>query len=172
MTAIDDRPDGGGGAGGGERRGAAAASRKERLDRARWRAMLGFTVSFAVWWGLTLLDHHLPETLLTRRWTAALVVSSLLAGVAWLYFLWRLFFRVAPEIREDPDLERALDDEYTRRVRTRSFVVGYWCLLATQGLLLLGAASLWDFSGRLAAGIGVLVGVVAPMVACLVLDRA
>ncbi len=145
-------------------------SRRDELDRTRWRTTLGFLVGFVVWWVLTIIERHLPRDVVPRGWTVGLLFAALLGWIIWVVFQWR-GLREYSEIRKDPELRDALDDEYTRHVRDRSWVVGFWCLLVTQGGLLV-AASFWEFSALLAAQIGVLVGVAAPLTTYLVLDRA
>jgi hypothetical protein len=107
-------------------------TRHEKLSRRRYYGLLWFLVGFTVWQGSRIAEGLWPSL-------DAAALDAVVAGVSlvgWGLFTYYLI-RVLLTKRRLSDAERRrMNDERVRQSRRTSFVVGFWAMLATTGLLL------------------------------------
>ncbi|MGD8828763.1 MAG: hypothetical protein PVG21_08680, partial [Gammaproteobacteria bacterium] len=100
----------------------------ECLDRQRRQALFWFGLTYALWQGGTLVGELLPGQV--PGWLKfAATTLTLLGALAWGLSYLRLL-RHQRRVRARPEVAGALFDERFRLLRLRSFVFGFWALLA------------------------------------------
>ncbi len=110
----------------------------EQLDRRRYDSVLWFLVGFAVWWGGRTIQEFWPS-LGASSLDVIVTGASLIGWGAFVYYL----ARTVHLCHGLSDREwRRLNDERIRQNQRASVVVGFWALLGTSGLVLLGATHL------------------------------
>lgn len=141
----------------------------EEVEKKRRRVLMAFAVTFAIWQSATIAGEWLPKESV-GDWVNGI---RALAGVAGLAFAWYALqmFQLINEIRSDPILEAALNDERVREARHRAGWVGLIAVVATLVAMRL-AAMLWPWlRGQLLIDVVLLVAVLAPTMAFIFYDR-
>jgi hypothetical protein len=130
-----------------------SVTKQEQLDRRRYYSVLWFLVGFTVWWGGRTLQELWPS-LGVSALTVIVTGVSLIGWGVWGYHLVRIV-RLCHGLSERE--WRRLNDERVQQ-NQRAAAVGFWALLGTAGLVLLGSA----YITTAAAGhLLLLVGIVA-----------
>lgn len=138
-------------------------TKQEQLDRRRYYSVLWFLVGFTVWWGGRTLQELWPS-LGTSALTVIVTGVSLIGWGVWMYYLVRIV-RLCHGLSERE--WRRLNDERVQQNQRASFAVGFWALLGTSGLALIGSAHLTTSA---AGHLLLLVGIVASLGAFLYLE--
>ncbi|MBF5044980.1 hypothetical protein FGE12_21440 [Aggregicoccus sp. 17bor-14] len=142
----------------------------ETLDASRRRTLWGLLVAIVLWQGLDVVAKVLALSGHAGTWRHAAVLVSL---PAWLYWCVGMVQqqRWLRQVRADPALREALNDERTRHARRQAWTVGFFAMLAVQTLFL-AAGSFWALPGALVAQVTLLVGVAGSTAAFLHFERA
>lgn len=131
-------------------------TKQEQLDRRRYYSVLWFLVGYVVWWGSRTAQEIWPS-LDASSFDIIVTGVSLIGWGVFVYYLVRI-------VRLCHGLSgrewRQLNDERIRQNQRASFVIGFWALLGTSGLVLLGATHLTTAA---AAHLLLLVGIVASL---------
>jgi len=126
-------------------------TQQEKLSRRRYYGLLWFLVGFVAWQGGRLAREMRPS-LDVFLLDASVTGVSLAGWGLFTYYLARLLLMK----RELSDAERRrMNDERVRQSRRTSFVVGFWAMLATTGLLLVAPG----LSSTVVANLVILTGV-------------
>jgi len=113
-------------------------TRQEQLDRRRYYSVLWFLVGFVVWWGPRTAQALWPA-LGTSSLDVLVISGSLIGWGVFGYYLTRLV-RLCNGLSDQE--WRQLNDERVQQNQRASFVVGFWAMLGTTGLILLGSSRL------------------------------
>lgn len=113
-------------------------TRQEQLDRRRYLSVLWFLVGFVMWWGLRTAQELWP-TLGASSLDVLVLGSSLIGWGVFGYYLLRIV-RLCNGLSDQE--WRQLNDERVHQNQRASFVVGFWVMVGTTGLVLLGSGRL------------------------------
>lgn len=130
-------------------------TKQEQLVRRRYYSVLWFLVGFAVWWGGRTLQELWPS-LGASVLTVIVTGVSLVGWGVWMYYLIRLV-RLCHGLSERE--WRRLNDERVQQNQRASLAVGFWALLVTSVLVLLGSAHITTAAaGHLLLLVGIVAG--------------
>jgi len=131
-------------------------TRQEKLDRRRYYSVLWFLVGFVGWWG-SRTAQEIWTSLNAPLLDAIVTGVSLIGWGVWMYYLVRIV-RMCHGLSDQE--QRRLNDERVRQNQRASSAVGFWALLGTTSLVLLGSAHLTTAA---AGHLMLLVGIVASL---------
>lgn len=133
----------------------------DTLAARRNRLLVGNACGFLIWQACTFGPH------LAGHGVAPLIIVFGIAGfLLWGVTLWQLL-RPIPDART----RAALDDELTRHHQQRAMLAGYWAMLLTAAAAL-AVASFMPLASLLVLRVLIAVGVAAPLLRFVVLERA
>ncbi len=134
-----------------------------RLRRARSNVLFVYGVLFAVWQISDLLCGIFPPAHFLR-------LLAVVAGLLWSASLVRTLW-LQRAISKDKAVERAVQDELVQHHRSRSFVWGYWAMLATLGIALFAIGAGVRLSLDIAVRVPLVLGVTVPLLAFAIQER-
>jgi len=134
-----------------------------RMRRARSNVLFVYAVLFAIWQAADLLGGIFSPAHFLRSLAAV-------AGLLWSASLVRILW-LQRTIAKDKAVESAVQDELVQHHRSRSFVWGYWTMLATLGLALLAIGSGVHLSLDIAVRIPLVLGVTVPLLVFAIQER-
>ena len=138
----------------------------ERQDAVRRRLLWATLVAGGIWQSGELLVRLFAQATFAPALRGIVAIATAAAGLVWGFYLLKLV-RWQKQVAKAAEIAGALDDEYTRHARLRSFAVGFWAMLAVQAILLFA-----PLPAELAARSTILVGVAASGFAFLRCTRA
>jgi hypothetical protein len=133
----------------------------EQLANRRNRLLVLNAAAFVIWQAATFGPH-----LAGRSIAPTVIVLGLAGFVAW---AWTLIVLMRPVA--DARVRAALNDELTRHHQRQAMLAGYWAMLGTA-VGALAVASLVPIPAILVVRVIVVVGVAAPLLRFVVLERS
>ncbi len=134
-----------------------------RMRRARSHVLFAYAVLFAIWQTADLLAGIFSPAKFLR-------LLAVVAGFLWSAALVRILW-LQRVISKDKALESAVQDELVQHHRSRSFVVGYWTMLATLGIVLFATGAGVHLSLDIAARVPLVLGVTVPLLVFAIQER-
>jgi|GEM_PF-3452507 len=144
-------------------------NKTEHYNKNRRRTLIGFTVSFAIWWGTITLTSIFPSI----KEIAWLYLSLTVIGIAgWIYWTIQLLKieRVKKDMKKDPELCVALNDEFYQHLRLKSFTYAFFVMTLLQAILLL-INTFATMTAESILKINLLVVVLAPLITFILLEN-
>lgn len=141
----------------------------ESLNNSRRKMLLGMIIGFGIWQGSYILNSIIPEI----KKSPILIISIVIIGlIGWALFFFQLIrmMKLISEIKKDPKLYKALNDEFYRHIRLKAFRAGFFIVLISQILLFLINKQL-SLSAESAIQINIFLCAISPTVAFLIYDR-
>lgn len=104
-------------------------SKIEQLDKLRFNLLKWLTIGWAVWFGSFILKHLINQPFVTGAITW-------IGLFGWLIFIINLiqFLKLRRELRWDPKIQEALNDELHQLNAHKSFLIGYSTMIVTTAL--------------------------------------
>ncbi len=140
----------------------------DALEQSR-RIMLLAVIITSNLWLLPLIIQNIFEDSLSRGLYSVLVIAGILGGLVWMVSMFK-YHRFQMRVLEDPELRERLDDERVLEIRREAIYRG-WFVLVVALALGVGAAPFFDLPDQAVLLSLLLLGVNAPIVFFLILDR-
>ena len=110
-------------------------SKIEQLNSSRRKMVIGVTIGFGCWLGsgiiniifIPLLGNVIPITTI-------FMFIGLLGFLYYLYYLFKLY-KLQKDIKHDTQLSQALNDEFYKHIRLKSYRNGFYAIIIWQILL-------------------------------------
>jgi len=144
------------------------STKTEVYNKNRRRTLINLAAGFAVWWGTITLTSIFPDIRELTWLHMSLITLGLIGCVYWLIHLIRMQ-KVTKELKENPELSMALNDEFYQHIRFKSFTFAFFIMLLLQALLIIVNVFV-SLSSASVLNINILAGVVTPIVTFLVLE--
>lgn len=138
------------------------------LDRSR-RQMLITVVATSSVWMLAQIIQSIFQNRLPQSLNAILVIAGIIGALAFVVFMLR-FHRFQMKVLADPELRQRLDDERVIELRKKAIYRG-WIILIIAIAIGVAVAPFIDLPGQVVLLTLMLIGVNAPIVFFLALDR-
>lgn len=140
-------------------------SKIEQLDKLRFNLLKWLTIGWAIWFGSFVFKNLINQQMVT----SILVWIGLLG---WTIFAINLiqYFKLKRELRWDPKILAALNDELHELNMRKSFFIGYWVTIGTT-MLFFGLSEFLDLSVVLVTETILYLGVLSVLISGLIYNR-
>lgn len=137
----------------------------EQFNQTKYHLLLWLTIGWTLWFGHFILNH-----LLTAR--TIIKIISWLGLLGWIIFSINLvkYFQIRKDIKADPKLNDALNDELHSLFRYKSYLCGFWVLMALN-VIFFGITSFYDISALVVTETTLYLGVLSVLLAGLIYNR-
>jgi len=143
------------------------ASEVTLLEKNRTKFIKRSLIGFAAWQLTYLIQHFHYDTV--KIITGFSTIISLIGGIVWAYYLIKIVL-LSFLMQKKRQLANSLNNEYIQLIRLKSFTIGFWVVLGLVGILF--AFSLFfALNIQFVLHILLVVGVIAPLVSYLILDK-
>ncbi|MGG3279606.1 hypothetical protein [Paenibacillus solani] len=105
-----------------------------KIELQRKRFLIGIIVGFIIWQVPYLISYLISGNNYMSLSGSWMTWVSVTGSVIWVYFLIRIQLG-SWSLRKNREMAKALNDEYTRLIRTRSYAVGFWVLMGSMAVL-------------------------------------
>lgn len=137
----------------------------EKLDKARDRVLKWQIIGWVVWFGTFILK----DLIVNRPLVLILMFTGLIGWALWIVNLIKLQ-RLAKKINSDSKLKDALNNEWHRFNRYKSFTVGFWAVVVTISCFM-GFSAFYDISALLVCQVTLYLGVLSTFIALFIYNR-
>ena len=151
------------------------SSRIEQLNSSRRKMVIGVTIAFGCWSGLGYISVFVP--LLINNITISIIVNYIFIAV-FLFFIYYLFklYKLHKDIKHDTQLSQALNDEFYKHIRLKSYRNGFYAIIIWQILIPLIVsigilAEYQDLSVRKIPDFNLFIGVMTALISYLHFDH-
>lgn len=141
----------------------------EIYNQTRRKTLKRQTIGFAVWWGVITLMSMFPEIKQSRGIFIPLLIISLLGCAFWMVHLFRMQ-RTIKQMKKDPEIVEALNDEFYQHIRLKSFTYTFWVVILVQVLFII-ANTFYPVSVESVLYMNILIGVITPVVLFLLFEN-
>lgn len=143
---------------------------KEELFEIRRKVLTGFLIGFAIWHGMHIFNLlvNFPDELSYLTYA-----STIIGLIAWGFATINLFkmFDIAKKLKEDGELIRIVDNEYTKLNRLKAFTLSFFVVLGAEAFLLV-LSIFYNIPVRAAINITIFVAVVTALIAFIQFDKS
>lgn len=101
-------------------------SKIEQLDKLRFNLLKWLTIGWAIWFGSYVFKNLIQQQVFTT-------VLAWIGVLGWAIFIINLiqYMKLKRELRKDPKMNAALNDELRQLNMQKSFFVGFWVTIGT-----------------------------------------
>ena len=105
----------------------------EKYDKSRTKILIGIAIGWSIYYGIFILNDVIHNVVVM----AILNIIGLIGLALYMYGLIKMI-QIKRKLKNDPDLQSALNNEWIILNRRKAYAVGFWTMLisVTLGLLL------------------------------------
>ncbi|MDP4188532.1 MAG: hypothetical protein Q8907_06785 [Bacteroidota bacterium] len=137
----------------------------EQFNQTKYHLLLWLTIGWTLWFGHFILNHLLAAKMIIN-------IISWLGLLGWIIFSINLvkYFQLRKDIKADRKLNEALNDELHSLFRYKSYLCGFWVLMALN-VIFFGISSFYNISALIVTETTLYLGVLSVLLAGLIYNR-
>lgn len=141
----------------------------ERLNHSRKKMLIGTTIGYGFWWASRTIISLFPAFKGGSILNITLLAIGLIGWGYWVFNLSRMM-KITKELKQNPKLSQALNDEFYTHIRQKSFTSAFWILLIAQIVLFL-INIFYPLSSEGILNINIFIIVMSPLISFIIFDR-